>query len=213
MILSIKRNGLILGAFALATTGIIALTHLLTSGLIQSQEKQQLQAILASIVPVRLHDNAIEHDCVQVSDPQLGDRQSRTIYRATLSGEPAALAISAVAPNGYNGNIELLVGMEVSGHISGVRALKHQETPGLGDKIELRISDWIQGFDGLQYDPQNSASWAVKKDGGQFDQFTGATITPRAVVSAVGQALEFAMANQEQLFAAPNACASGESNE
>lgn len=213
MMRSIGRNGLVLGLFALTTTGLVALTYQVTRPLIQDQEQKQLQQTLASVIPARLHDNAIELDCVRVSDALLGDTQTRTIYRAKRGGEPTALAISAVAPHGYNGNIELLVGVETSGHISGVRVLTHQETPGLGDKIELRVDDWILDFDGLRFDPANSANWAVKKDGGQFDQFTGATITPRAVVSAVRQALQYAAANQQMLVDAANSCVTGDANE
>ena len=111
-----------------------------------------------------------------------------------------------LAPDGYNGKIQLVVGLAGEGTVSGVRVLEHKETPGLGDKIELRISDWILGFNSLTLNSENITNWAVKKDGGQFDQFTGATITPRAVVKAVKRSVEYYQANKAAIFAAPNEC-------
>jgi electron transport complex protein RnfG len=99
--------------------------------------------------------------------------------------------IETIAPNGYSGNIYILVGVLPNGHISGVRVLKHRETPGLGDKIELRKADWILSFNGKNLTEDNAERWAVKRDRGEFDQFTGATITPRAVVGAVRNTLHF----------------------
>lgn len=107
------------------------------------------------------------------------------IYIAKKADKTTAYAIQGTAPDGYSGNIVLLMGIEPDGKVLGVRTLQHAETPGLGDKIETRISDWILSFAGKVFSLENEAAWAVKKDGGQFDQFTGATITPRAVVNNV----------------------------
>ncbi|MBN7820941.1 electron transport complex subunit RsxG [Bowmanella yangjiangensis] len=203
----LKRSGTTLTAFALVTTGLIAITNELTAPRIKSQEQQQLQKILGSIVPPALHDNDIEHDCTLVTDANLlGDDSPKTVYRARLQGEPVALVLQTMTPDGYSGDIDLLVGVNLAGKVTGVRVLKHQETPGLGDKIDIRISDWILSFDGKGIDNGEQKNWAVKKDGGQFDQFTGATITPRAMVKAVKNALLLASEQQQMLFAAPNQC-------
>jgi len=106
-----------------------------------------------------------------------------------------------IAPDGYSGNISLIVGVNADASVAGVRLLAHQETPGLGDKIDLKKSPWILSFNGKQFTGAIDSEWAVKKDGGQFDQFTGATITPRAVVSAVGRALQFFDLNRDELLA------------
>lgn len=213
----LKRSGLTLTAFALITTGLIALTYELTAPRIKSQEQQQLQKILGSIVPPALHDNDIEHDCTEVTNASLlGDDSAKTIYRARLQGEPVALVLQTMTPDGYSGDIELLVGVNLAGEVTGVRVLKHQETPGLGDKIDIRISDWILSFNGKSIASGEQKYWAVKKDGGQFDQFTGATITPRAMVKAVKNALLLAAEQQQMLFDAPNQClahTSGDHNE
>jgi electron transport complex protein RnfG len=124
-----------------------------------------------------------------------------TVYRARLHGEPVALVIAAVAPDGYSGTIRLLVGINVDGSLSGVRVVAHRETPGLGDAIEEERSDWILGFTGKSLQNPPLQKWAVKKDGGAFDQLTGATITPRAVVKAVRQALLYYRDQKDALFA------------
>ncbi len=119
------------------------------------------------------------------SDPALGDGAPHRLYLARKNGQPTAAALETTAPDGYSGAIKLLVGADFNGTVLGTRVIEHHETPGLGDKIELRISDWISFFSGKKIEGPDDKRWAVKKDGGMFDQFTGATITPRAVVNAV----------------------------
>ena len=120
---------------------------------------------------------------------------------STNSPEGSTAATSeAVAPDGYSGPIRLLVGVNADGTVAGVRVLSHRETPGLGDPIDAARSDWIHGFEGRALDDPPAAAWTVRKDGGAFDEFTGATITPRAVVHAVRRVLEYAQANREALF-------------
>ena len=128
-------------------------------------------------------------------------REPKQIYRARRDGEVVAVIIPAVAPDGYTGDIELIVGVNRDGSIAGVRALSHKETPGLGDKVDTRKSDWVRDFEGRSLANPGLDGWAVKKDKGVFDQFTGATITPRAVVAATLRALQFAEANRKMLFA------------
>ena len=121
-------------------------------------------------------------------------------YRARYRGAPAAVVLAPVAPDGYSGKIRLIVGIQYSGVLSGVRVVSHQETPGLGDKIDVRRSDWIKSFAGLSLRDPQQADWRVRRDGGVFDQFTGATITPRAVVAAVRRSLEYFDTHKDTLF-------------
>ena len=207
MIKLVGKNGLILGGFALVTTSLIAVTQTITAPVIRAQQEQQLVDTLNSVLPSGLFDNDVQHDCAQWQDAEVfGTDEPVRIFRARQEQQPVAMAIETVAPNGYNGRINLLVGLTVDGTVSGVRVLNHNETPGLGDKIDLRISDWVLSFNGKQLDDSNGKQWAVKKDGGQFDQFTGATITPRAVVAAVKRAVEFANRQRDAIFAASNHC-------
>jgi electron transport complex protein RnfG len=207
------RNGLILAAFALVTTGLIALTYFGTKDEIAVQQQQKLLSILNAVVDEDSYNNQIQFDCAQVTSLDLlGNKSPQRIFRARQSGQNIAVAIETTAPDGYSGKIKLVVGMLSKGNdkaiVSGVRILEHKETPGLGDKIELRISDWVLDFDQQEYNANNSDMWAVKKDGGQFDQFTGATITPRSVVKAVKKSIEYYLANQDAIFSAENACQS-----
>jgi electron transport complex protein RnfG len=209
---NMTKNGVVLGLFALVTTGLIALTFFGTQEQIAAQQQNKLKGILNAVVDPSLYNNALHLNCVDVLAPDLlGSSASQRIYRALKDGQPVAAAIKTTAPDGYSGKIELVVGVQGfqpdSVIVSGVRVLEHKETPGLGDKIESRISDWIYSFNQKTYADDKSSLWAVKKDGGQFDQFTGATITPRAVVNAVKRSAEYIIANQASLFSADNACA------
>ena len=205
---SLVKNGSMLGAFAVVTTALIALTFFGTEDRIEEQRKQKLLSVLNEVVPKRFHDNALYADCVVTEAPELGTQSTHKVYRARIGGEPSALILEATAPDGYSGDIDMVIGVDTSMTVLGVRVVDHKETPGLGDKVELAISDWITTFTGRNFSSSNTEQWQVKKDGGEFDQFTGATITPRAVVDAVKRALVFTENNQAQLFNAPNACGS-----
>ena len=207
---SLVKNGAMLGAFAVVTTALIALTFFGTEEKIEQQRKQKLLSVLNEVVPKRYHDNALYADCTLINAPELGEQSTHKVYRARLEGKPSALVLEATAPDGYSGNIDMVIGVDTSMTVLGVRVVDHKETPGLGDKVELAISDWINSFTGRRFGSDNTKQWQVKKDGGEFDQFTGATITPRAVVGAVKRALAFTNDNQAQLFNAPNACAQGD---
>lgn len=205
---SMVKNGLVLAAFAVLSTGLIALTYSGTEDEIEFQQQQQLMSVLNAIVPANTYDNDIQHDCALISAADyLGSPEPQRIFRASMKGEPVAVAIETIAPDGYSGKIHLVVGVDQQLRVSGVRVLEHKETPGLGDKIELRISDWILAFNGKQLNDSNTAMWRVRKDGGQFDQFTGATITPRAVVGAVKRALNYYQLHRSEIFSAANHCA------
>ncbi|MDO6695271.1 electron transport complex subunit RsxG [Aliiglaciecola sp. 3_MG-2023] len=204
---SIVSNGLKLTAFALVTTAIIAVTYAVTEDQITEQQIQKRLAILNAIIPNSLYDNDIHHDCTKVINTELlGSKDPHTVYLARMNNAPSAVAIETTVPDGYSGKIELIVGINMQSEVTGVRVLDHKETPGLGDKIDIRITDWITSFTGKSVTTENHKDWQVKKDGGQFDQFTGATITPRAVVKAVKNAVLYFQQHQPALFNAANAC-------
>jgi electron transport complex protein RnfG len=206
MFLYMGKNGGILGIFALLTTALIAITFYATKDTIALAKEQQLLGVLNELVPESAHDNQLHTDCIIVSpDPLLGD-QSQRIFRARNANERVALIIETTAPDGYSGNIELVVAIDTKQTVLGARVLEHKETPGLGDKIDLRVSDWILSFTGVSYSEQTEARWQVKKDGGQFDQFTGATITPRAVINAVKNAVIYVNQNQQTLYESAANC-------
>ncbi|TCT40644.1 electron transport complex protein RnfG [Vibrio crassostreae] len=206
MLNAIKKNGLVLAIFACASTGLVAVTHYLTKDQIKQQEQAQLLSVLNQVIPHDLHDNELFSSCTLVQAEELGTEQAMPAYIAKLNGEPSAIAIEAIAPDGYNGAIKVIVGMKIDGTILGTRVLSHQETPGLGDKIDLRVSDWVLSFAGKQVTDSNLDRWKVRKDGGDFDQFTGATITPRAVVKSVKQAVQYVNQNNQALLAQPLNC-------
>ncbi|MBI2379924.1 MAG: electron transport complex subunit RsxG [Gammaproteobacteria bacterium] len=204
---AISRNALILGAFALLSTGLVLLVHQLSAGRIAAQERAALEGTLQQLVPETAYDNKLYADCTSALDPELlGSRTPVRVYRARRAGQPVALILSPVAPDGYSGAIHLLVGVYRNGRLAGVRVATHKETPGLGDKIETRKSDWILSFAGKSLSDPGEEGWKVDKDGGQFDAFAGATITPRAVVKAVYQSLEYVQLRADALYAAPNEC-------
>nr|WP_285817779.1 electron transport complex subunit RsxG [Echinimonas agarilytica] len=198
---SIQKNGLLLLIFALACTGLVAITYVITKPKIDEEELLNKYKVLNQVIPPELHDNELVHHCINVQDDHLlGSRNRHHAYVATLNNAPSAIAIETTAPNGYTGRIELIVGIAIDGTVTGVRVLDHKETPGLGDKIDKRKSDWIDSFVGKSVDGNKDSKWGVRKDGGQFDQFTGATITPRAVVAAVKRTVLFYQANQDELM-------------
>ncbi|MBB1331059.1 electron transport complex subunit RsxG [Pseudoalteromonas sp. SR43-7] len=205
IISSMAKNGAILTAFALATTGLVASINALTADKIAEQEQLQLTAQLQEVLDPKSYDNQLSQDCVVITDEKLGPYANQVIYRARKNNKPVAVVIRHVTPNGYSGDINLLTAVLTDGTIAGVRTTKHEETPGLGDKVEVKKSLWITTFKSLTVEGEEDARWAVKKDGGQFDQFTGATITPRAVVGSVKNAVLFAQTNFDDIFAAPNA--------
>jgi electron transport complex protein RnfG len=195
---SITKHGGLLALFALIATGFVTATYTLTKDRIEAQVQQQRLELLNTVVPKDYHDNDLTEYCFNVTDDALGGNQK--IYLATKDNQATAFAIETTATNGYSGDIDMILGVTLNAEVLGLRVLSHKETPGLGDKIELSVSDWILSFDGKSYEDGNAALWKVKKDGGQFDQFTGATITPRAVVNTVAQTINWVQDNQSQLL-------------
>jgi electron transport complex protein RnfG len=194
----------ILGGFAILGAGLVGLTFENTKERIAANEREFLLRTLNEMIPAQAYDNDIYNDKIDVTSRELlGSTEPLTIYRARRNGRPVATIITAHAPDGYNGTIKLLVAVDLAGQVGGVRVLSHKETPGLGDAIEANRSPWIDSFFGHSLFAMNESKWKVKKDGGIFDQFTGATITPRAVVQAVYKVLIFHYLNKSALFASP----------
>lgn len=182
----------LLSLFVVISVSLLMAVNQFTQPKIEQAEEVALRQLLNQVMPPTQYDNNLLEDTKIMTEPDyLGTTDPMTIYRARLNGQPSGLIIETVAPNGYNGDIRLIVGVFADGRVAGVRVLSHRETPGLGDKIELRKDDWILSFDGKMLTPDNVNRWAVKRDRGEFDQFTGATITPRAVVGAVKLTLDY----------------------
>lgn len=201
----ILRSGLLLGVFAVAGTGVLLWIDAQTRDIIAANERATLLSRLHQVLPDSAYDNNLALDTIEVTAPEaLGSKQPLTVYRARKDGRPVAAVLTVVAPDGYNGAIRLLVGVYTNGEISGVRVVSHQETPGLGDAVEAAKSDWITRFAGRSLGEPPAGQWAVKPDGGAFDAFTGATVTPRAVVNAIRRALVYFEANQDRLFSEPD---------
>ena len=197
----VMRSGLLLGLIALLGTSLLAGVNALTRDRIIEQDKLRVLQQLNEIVPVASYDNDLLADRIEVVDVAVFRHSAPvTVYRARLDGQPVAVMMMVTAPDGYNGDIRLLIAIGTNGMVLGVRVVSHRETPGLGDPIELGKSNWILGFTHRSLLNPPGRGWAVKRDGGEFDQFTGATISPRAVVKAVHGALLYFETNQRLLF-------------
>jgi len=194
-------SAIFLFLFAIIGTGMVAYIFESTEERIAENQRRALLKSLNELVPEDLYDNDIYADILYVQNSELlGTDAPVPVYRARKNGWPVAAVLAPVAPDGYNGSIRLLVAIQLNGKLAGVRVIQHRETPGLGDRIEAERSDWVLEFNGKSLlDPQEN-SWKVKRDGGTFDQFTGATITPRAVVKAVKEALLYYKAYGQTLF-------------
>lgn len=200
MLQSMRKHGITLALFAAGSTGLTAAINELTKSTIEDQAAQQQKALFDQVMPANLYNNDLLKSCYRVTAPELGKGEHK-VWIAQNDDKAVAAVMEATAPDGYSGAIQLLVAADFKGTVLGTRVTEHHETPGLGDKIELRISDWITLFADKVIHGQNDSHWAVKKDGGDFDQFTGATITPRAVVNAVKRAGLYAQTLPAQISA------------
>lgn len=209
--MSMTRHALILGAFTLVCTGAIVAVDALTRPRIEAEQDAAFARLLSEVLPMTAYDNNIAKDCLAITDVDaFGRTAAARIYRARKMGKPIALVFNATAPDGYNGDIDLLIAIEFDGKIAGTRVTAHKETPGLGDKIERRKSDWIAQFRGLSLQQPTEARWTVRKDGGDFDGFTGATITPRAVIHALRRVQLYHAAHRDELYHATSNCFSAD---
>lgn len=206
--MSLRLGKLGRGALTLAVVGALGLGGLLamralTAERIAEQQRASTLRALAVLLP-KEYDNDPQADRIDVVAPAwLGSEDALTVRRARNDGRVVALLLEAVAPDGYNGDIRLLVGVDAQGRVIGVRVVEHRETPGLGDPIEIARGPWITGFDGRSLRDPAADAWRVRRDGGAFDQLAGATITPRAVVGAVRRALQIVETHGEALAMAP----------
>jgi len=193
---------LIMVMFAIVGTAILAYTYTITKAPIEASEAEARRALFEQVLPASMHDNDLLKDTVRIAaGGLLGNATETEAHRARKAGQPSAVILEVSAPDGYSGEIKLLIAISLDGTIVGVRVLAHKETPGLGDYIDIVHSNWIRNFDQQSLAKTADELWKVKKDGGSFDYMAGATITPRAVVKAVHQALQYYHEHQEALFA------------
>ncbi|MBI1424532.1 MAG: electron transport complex subunit RsxG [Gammaproteobacteria bacterium] len=190
----------ILGIFAVIGTAMVAYTNDTTYARVEANKRDFTLKKLHEIISPKAHDNDLESDTIQVTDPLLGSKTPMLVYRARKDGKPIAAIIQTIAPEGYSGNIYMLVGIRVDGTLLGVRVTDHQETPGLGDNIDTSKSNWILQFDNRSLENPSPADWKVKRDNGAFDQITSATISSRAVTKAVYNTLEYFKQHHQELF-------------
>lgn len=195
----IGYHGIFLGLIGLLASAALATANLFTHDEILAAEKRDLEDSLKQVLPAGFADNDLLKDAVQLKRK---DGNKVLVYRARFGGEPKG-AVFEVRSRGYAGDVVALMGVDVAGTVLGVRIIKHMETPGLGDKIEIAKNQWILDFNGKSLGNPPLEKWGVKKDGGVFDQFAGATITPRAVVKAVREGMEFYRDNRAEIYARP----------
>ncbi len=177
-------QGVLLGGFCLVCSAVLAVAYRFSAPDIERRLKEDMEVSLGQVVPAKYRGNDMVADTVSID----GAEGPTTVYRARKDGQVTAVAYRVVG-KGYGGDIVIVMGVDRSGEILGVRVVQHSETPGLGDKVDVRKTRWVDAFKGLSLANTAAAKWAVKKDGGRFDQFSGATITPRAVVKAVKDGL------------------------
>jgi Na+-translocating ferredoxin:NAD+ oxidoreductase subunit G len=197
------RAAIMLAAAAIAAFGLVALVHEATRDRTAAMERARELARFDQVLGGLPHDNDLLADTLTLRDPELlGTTAAVTAYRARFRGQPVAVVLEPVAPDGYSGTIRLLLAVAPDGTVLGVRTVSHHETPGLGDFIDAGRSDWMQRFSGRSLDNPAAELWRVRKDGGDFDQYTGATITSRAVVGAVARTLQFFARHRDELLGA-----------
>ncbi len=192
----IGYQGTLLGGFATLAATLLVMGDLSTHDTIEQRLADDLRASLSQVIPDHLHDNNLLDNRITIQH----ENKEVIVYQGISSGHASAVAYG-VSGQGYAGEIKLIMGVDAAGEILGVRVLAHAETPGLGDKIEEKKDDWIFSFNGLSFEKLTENLWKVKKDGGHFDQFSGATITPRGVVKAVKEGLHMFHQHRAQLLA------------
>ncbi|NND92678.1 MAG: electron transport complex subunit RsxG [Granulosicoccus sp.] len=195
------RTGLTLGLCLLAAIIALTIAQRLARPQIELSRQQWLMQGLSAVLPTGPFDNDPLTSVRLVTAPELGSTDAMPIYTVFRDNRPLAAVLSIVAPDGYNGDIKLLLGVTIDGEIIGTRVTEHRETPGLGDDLEYRRSDWITGFDGQSLASTSAGDWDVRQQGGRFDAFTGATITPRAVIRAIHRALDWYDSHRQDIFA------------
>jgi len=200
---SILKSGATLALIAAICTALVAATYQLTVDRIADNDKAILEQSLEPVLAGISYDSGISESRLVIAPPHdLPGSEAALVYRVFADGEPVAALIAMTARDGFSGPIRILVGIDVDGVVTGVRILQHRETPGLGDKIVSTRSNWIHQFAGRSLVDPAMTNWAIKSDGGDFDQLTGASITPRAVISALRDTLVYFDAHRDEIFAA-----------
>ena len=199
---SIAVNFAGLTVAAAITSIAVSWVYCSTKAQIEYQVRREQANKIFELFPEYEHDNRVIDDTFMVESESslLRTREAEEGYRVRQTGAVVGVILPATARDGYSGDIRTLVGIRLDGSISGVRVVSHHETLGLGDLVDLRRSDWVRGFDNRSLTDPPPIGWNVKKNGGVFDQFTGATITPRAVIHATRRALEYANLHKVSLF-------------
>lgn len=195
-------TAMLLGSFAAVGVFLVASIHQATSARIEENRQAVIRQQITELLLGIEYDNDPVNDQIRIDEPRLGGKDL-AIWFAREQERVVGIVLTSIAPDGYSGDIHLLVGMDAQGTILGVRVTRHRETPGLGDDIEVNRSNWIHQFRGLSLDNPPLEQWRVRRDGGVFDQFTGATITPRAVVGAVSRTLLWFRDESTTLLATP----------
>jgi electron transport complex protein RnfG len=196
------------GAFILATlaafcTVLVAVTHSYTAPLIHANDQAFLEQSLKPVLGGIEYETELSRSILTLPAPHgLPGSEAAVIYRVYADGEPAAALFVVSARDGFAGPIKLLIGVKIDGSVTAVRILQHKETPGLGDRIEASKSDWLLQFDSSSLSSPIEESWKIKRDGGEFDQLTGASVTPRAVITAVKETLIYFDSNRDLVFSA-----------
>ena len=199
---SVWRTLIFVGAIGVAAAALVKTSYELSKDRIVANERARLVASLNSVLDPALGGTDLNPVLVNARDELLGSPEPIDVFIMTAGGRPVAAVFATIAPDGYNAEIRLLVGISPEERITGVRVVRHRETPGLGDAIEIEKSDWIRQFDGKSLEDPALPLWAVDRDEGAFDSLTGATVTPRAVVKAVKNTLVYFDAHKDELFAA-----------
>lgn len=201
------RTAAILFVFVIIFTGLLSAAYLWTKPAIEASAAEEKMKLIDEVLPRGEYDNSLLSDTLALPPtPELGLNDPSTLYRARRQGQPVALVVEAVAPDGYAGRIRMIVALRADGAVAGVRVTQHKETPGLGDYIEIKkdknkTRPWITQFSGLSLAQVADREWKVRKDGGRIDYYAGATVTPRAVSKAILKAAKWAVANRDRLFA------------
>jgi len=200
----VLKSGITLAVIAAICTALVASTYQLTHERIAANEQAWLEQSLQPALSGLFFDSGVSESRVTIPAPHgLPGSEDAVIYRVYSGDTPVAALFVVSARDGYAGAIRFLIGIDIDGAVTGVHVLSHRETPGLGDRIESSKSEWVKQFDGRSLiDPQTSG-WKIKRDGGEFDQLTGASVTPRAVIKAIRETLSYFDANRDTVFAAP----------
>jgi len=200
---SVVKSGITLAVIAGLCTALVALTYTATAARIEANEQAWLERSLQPALSGLFFDSGVTESMMTIPPPHdLPGSEAAIVYRVYAEDTPVAALFVVSARDGYAGPIRILVGIDVGGAVTGVHVLEHRETPGLGDRVESGKSDWVHQFDGRSLVDPSPSGWAIKRDGGQFDQLTGASVTPRAIVKAIRDTLLYFEAHREEVFIA-----------